>query len=157
MLRRLHVSYCLIWTYIGDSCALGFVQWYLHYMQCQKGCAKWHSGSIVQVLCNLRYDFQVIAGPLQWPLISYRIANASNQGVFRTHIIQCMCMCAWTCTCTISGKICCGEVVLVKGHLRIHWSAGSPVDVIPVYMKQEELLVQSLPTCTACASEYAKA
>ena len=56
----------------------------------EKGCAKWHSGSIVQVLCNLRYDFQVIAGPLQWPQITYRIANASNQGVFRVQIIQCM-------------------------------------------------------------------
>ena len=55
-----------------------------------KGCAKWHSGSIVQVLCNLRYDFQVIAGPLQWLKTTYMIANASNQGVFRTHIIQCM-------------------------------------------------------------------
>lgn len=53
----------------------------------KKGCANWHSGSIVQVLCISRYDFQVTAGPLQWPVISYRIANASNQGVLRTHII----------------------------------------------------------------------
>ena len=53
----------------------------------KKGCANWHSGSIVQVLCISRYDFQVTAGPLQWPVISYRIANASNQGVLCTHII----------------------------------------------------------------------
>ena len=87
MLRRLHVSYPLIWTNTGDSCALGFVQWYLHYMQCQEGLCQLALGSIVQVLCISRYDFQVTAGPLQWPVISYRIANASNQGVLRTHII----------------------------------------------------------------------
>ena len=70
MLRRLHVSDCLAWIHIGDSCASGFVQWYsgiiLNTCNAKKGCAKWHSGSIMQVLCDLRYDSQVITRPLQW-------------------------------------------------------------------------------------------
>ena len=96
MLRRLHLSDCFYGFTLVTPVHTGSYSGTFTTCNAEEGCAyedlimKWHSISIMQVLCNLRYDHQVTKWLLRWLKLTYRIASASNEGVFHLHIMSWM-------------------------------------------------------------------